>query len=383
MTEPITGHTPTRWAWAEVDLGAYEHNIAVLRRMVAPSAVWAVVKADAYGHGAVPISRAALVAGVEGLCVAVTAEGLELRRAGIDAPILVLSEQPFDDVPDIVANRLTPTVYRTEYVDALAAEVVRRGVQPVDVHVKIDTGMHRVGVEPADLQQVVRRINEHAAALRLAGVYTHFAAADDPAHVANVVQARRFDDALDAIAPLSAEVALHAVNSAGAMTMPMQRRSFVRAGIATYGIIPGDGVADHCIDLRPVMSLRARVSRVQRIAAGEGVSYGHRFVATRDTTIATLPIGYADGVPRRLWSQGGVVLVGGRRRPIVGVVTMDQLMVDCGDDDVNVGDDAVLIGRQGSEQVTSEDWARALDTIGYEVTCGIGPRVPRVYTRSV
>lgn len=379
----MTEHRPTRWAWAEVDLAAYEHNVAVLRRMVAPSAVWAVVKADAYGHGAVPVSRAALAAGVEGLCVAVTAEGVELRRAGIDAPVLVLSEQPFDEIPEIVANRLTPTVYRNDYVDALASEVVRCGMQPVAVHVKIDTGMHRVGVDPTDAPRLIRRIGDHAASLRLAGVYTHFAAADDPAHPANALQASRFDEALGALAPLPRDVVLHAVNSAGAMAMPLQRRSFVRAGIATYGIIPGDGVAMYCDDLRPVMSLRARVSRVQRIAAGEGVSYGHRFIATRDTTIATLPIGYADGVPRRLWSQGGAVLVGGRRRPIVGVVTMDQLMVDCGEDDVRVGDDAVLIGRQGSEQITSEDWARSLDTIGYEVTCGIGPRVPRVYTRSV
>ncbi len=379
----MTDHKPTRWAWAEIDLGAYEHNIAALQKMVAPSAVWAVVKADAYGHGAVPVSRAAVAAGVEGLCVAVTSEGTELRRAGIEAPILVLSEQPFDDIPDIVANRLTPTVYRTDYVDALAAEVVRRGIQPIGVHVKIDTGMHRVGSNPHEVPHLIERINGHGATLRLAGVYTHFATADEPSHPANVLQAQRFDGVIAAIAPLPDGVALHAVNSAGAMSMPMQRRSFVRAGIATYGILPGDGVAEFCADLRPVLSLRARVSRVQRIAAGEGVSYGHRFVAQHDTTIATLPIGYADGVPRRLWSQGGVVLVGGRRRPIVGVVTMDQLMVDCGDDEVDVGDEAVLIGRQGNERITSEDWARALDTIGYEVTCGIGPRVPRVYTRSV
>jgi alanine racemase len=179
------------------------------------------------------------------------------------------------------------------------------------------------------------------------------------------------------------DAAIHAVNSAGALSMASQRHSFVRAGIATYGIVPGDGVAALCDELRPVMSLHARVSHVRRIAAGEGVSYGHRFVARQATTIATLPIGYADGVPRRLWSQGGTVLLGGQRRPIVGVVTMDQLMVDCGDDSVNVGDEAILIGRQGSDEIRSEDWARALDTIGYEVTCGIGPRVPRVYTRSV
>jgi alanine racemase len=167
------------------------------------------------------------------------------------------------------------------------------------------------------------------------------------------------------------------------MSMPDERRDFVRVGIATYGVVPGDGVVEHCGNLRQVMSLHARVSRVQRLAAGEGVSYGHRFVTTAPTSVATLPIGYADGVPRRLWSQGGEVLIRGRRRPIIGVVTMDQLMVDCGDDEVEVGDEAVLFGTQDGETIRSEDWARALDTIGYEITCGISPRVPRRYARSV
>jgi alanine racemase len=376
------GKSP-RWAWAEIDLRAYEHNIGVLRRVVSPAGVWAVVKADAYGHGAVPIARAAIAAGVEGLCVAITAEGAELRRAGIDGPILLLSEQPVDDIDDIVLNDLTPTVYREEFVEKLAARVRRAGAPAVDVHVKVDTGMHRVGADPNDVARLIERISAHAGELRLGGLYTHFAAADDPAHPANRIQSERFDSVIDSVLPMIGDAAIHAVNSAGALSMASQRHSFVRAGIATYGIVPGDGVAALCDELRPVMSLHARVSHVRRIAAGEGVSYGHRFVARQATTIATLPIGYADGVPRRLWSQGGTVLLGGQRRPIVGVVTMDQLMVDCGDDSVNVGDEAILIGRQGSDEIRSEDWARALDTIGYEVTCGIGPRVPRVYTRSV
>lgn len=377
------GEQSTRWAWATIDLDAYAHNIAVMKAMVAPSGVWAVVKADAYGHGAVPVSRAAVDAGVDGLCVAITAEGIELRNAGITAPILILSEQPTDEIDDIVRHRLTATVYRAGYVDALAESVRRHGGTPLDVHVKIDTGMHRVGADPVDVPPLVARVEVNRDALRLTGIYTHFAAADAPDHPANRLQSRRFAAALDALGPLDASVAIHAVNSAGAMSMPAERRDFVRAGIATYGIVPGDGVVEHCASLRQVMSLHARVSRVQHLAAGEGVSYGHRFVATQPTTIATLPIGYADGVPRRLWSLGGAVLIGGKRRPIVGVVTMDQLMVDCGNDDVAVGDDAVLFGTQGAETIRSEDWARALETIGYEITCGIGPRVPRRYARSV
>lgn len=374
---------PTRWAWATVDLDAYAHNVGVLKAMVAPSGVWAVVKADAYGHGAVPVSRAAVRAGVDGLCVAITAEAAELRVAGIEAPILVFSEQPPTEVDEIVRLGLIATVYRVDYVEALAG-AVRRGKAPrIDVHVKVDTGMHRVGVDPADLPALIASIRANDDALRLAGIYTHFAAADTPDHPANHVQSQRFTDALHAVAPLDDSVALHAVNSAGAMSIPEERRDFVRAGIATYGIVPGDGVVEHCGNLRQVMSLHARVSRVQRLAAGEGVSYGHRFVATTPTNVATLPIGYADGVPRRLWSQGGEVIIRGQRRPIIGVVTMDQLMVDCGDDEIAVGDEAVLFGTQGGETIRSEDWARALDTIGYEITCGIGPRVPRLYARSV
>jgi alanine racemase len=172
---------------------------------------------------------------------------------------------------------------------------------------------------------------------------------------------------------------VHAANSAAALAHPRARHAFVRAGIAVYGIVPGPGVAHLSSALRPAMSLRSRVSFVKRVTAGEGISYGlhHRFAA--DATVATLPLGYADGVPRRLSSTGGAVLVGGRRRPIVGVVTMDQLMVDCGDDVVAPGDEAVLIGSQGAETVTAEEWATRLGTIAYEVTCGISARVPRVY----
>ena len=383
----MTESKMTRWAWAEIDLNAYSHNINVLKNMVSPSGLWAVVKANAYGHGAIQISHAALEAGVDGLCVAITSEGAALRKANIDAPVLLFSEQPLVEIPEIIEHQLIPTVYRIDYVDALAAHVRRIGGSPIAVHVKVDTGMHRVGVEPEGVPALLSRIAEHSEALQLGGIYTHFAAADVPDHPANALQAERFETVLrnveSLVGPLDPSVQVHALNSAGAMSLPAQRRSFVRAGIATYGIIPGDGVEGQCGDLRPVLSLRARVSRVQRLSAGEGVSYGHRFVTTRDTTIATLPIGYADGVPRRLWSTGGEVLIRGHRRRIVGVITMDQLMVDCGDDVIEVGDEAVFLGSQEGQWIRSEDWARALDTIGYEITCGIGPRIPRVYTRSV
>jgi alanine racemase len=380
-------HDSARWAWAEVDLGAIAHNVGVLRATVAPSEVWAVVKANGYGHGAVAVARAALDAGAAGLCVALVQEGVELRRHGIDSPILVLSEQPVDAAADIVRHVLTPTVYTATAVDAIADAADDVGLQNVAVHVKVDTGMQRVGVAPQAAADLVAKIVARSPTLSLAGVSTHLAMADEPTDPATVEQLDRFDSVLDAMraAGLRDGVAVHAANSAGALAVPDARRSFVRAGIAVYGISPGHGVDDLCSDLQPALSLRARVSFVKTVRAGSRISYGLRHTFERDTIVATVPIGYADGVSRRLSSVGGEVLIGGRRRPIVGVVTMDQLMVDCGPTDpVGIGDDVVLIGEQngpdGVQRITAVEWADRLGTIGYEVVCGIGARVPRRWT---
>jgi len=365
---------PARWAWAEIDLDALAHNVAVLRRAVAPAAVWAVVKADAYGHGATAVARAAVAAGCEGLCVALTTEGVALREAGIEAPILVLSEQPAEHAPTIIAHRLTPTVTTADGIDALAA----LAPDDLDVHLKVDTGMHRVGAAPADAGALVGLIAASAPHLRLAGVFTHLAVADEPADPYTAGQLARFAHTLAALPADALEgVAVHAANSAGGLAHPAARHSFVRAGIALYGISPGPDVAPLVTELRPVLALKARVSFVKRLTAGQRLSYGLRHTVLVDTNVATVPLGYADGVRRGL-SSNGDVLIGGRRRPIIGTVTMDQLMVDCGDDPVAPGDDVVLIGRQGDERITAEEWGTRLDTIGYEVVCGIGARVPRL-----
>jgi alanine racemase len=392
----------TRWAWAEVDLDAIRHNVEHLRSVVAPSALWAVVKADGYGHGATEVARAALDAGADGLCVALVQEAIELREADIDAPILVLSEQPLELADDIVRYRLMATVYTERFVDALAAAAHVRGVDGLPVHLKIDTGMQRVGAKPDEIAAIAAAIAAHGSALVLVGVFTHLAMADEPDDEFTATQLERFDGALAELATLSDRVLagtgpgrtdplVHAANSAGALAHPAARRSFVRAGIAIYGISPGPDVDDLCRGLRPALSLRARVSHVKPVVAGSRISYGQRHTFERDTTVATVPIGYADGVPRRLFAVGGEVLVGGRRCPIVGVVTMDQLMVDVGNVDggweVVVGDEVVLIGEQsgpeGLQRVAAEEWARLLDTIGYEIVCGIGPRVPRRHARSI
>lgn len=371
-----------RWAWAEIDLDAIAHNVGVIAAAAAPSQVWAVVKADGYGHGAMDVARVALRAGASGLCVALVEEGVALRRAGVTAPILLLSEQPVELAATIVAEGLTPTVYSIPAIVALDVAARAAGLTvPIDVHLKIDTGMHRVGVQPIDAVSLAEAITR-AANLRLAAVFTHLAVADEPTSLANELQLGRFDETLAVLARAGYDVPIvHAANSAAALALPGSRHDLVRLGIAMYGIEPGDGVRHLCAGLRPALSLHARVSMVKIVRAGEGVSYGLRHVFDRDATVATVPIGYADGVPRRLFGTGGEVLVHGARRPIVGVVTMDQLMIDCGDVPVAIGDEVVLIGSQtgshGSDTVRAEEWATRLGTIGYEIVCGISKRIER------
>ncbi len=365
----------SRWAWAEVDLGAVEHNVAELCVVAAPAEVWAVVKANGYGHGAIEVARAALRGGAGGLCVALVQEGVALRSAGIDCPILVLSEQPPDELVAAVSNGLELTVYSTAQLHALAAA----GGRDHAVHLKVDTGMRRVGAAADDALPLAAAIADSPAA-RLAGVCTHLAVADEPSDPFTAAQLQAFDDVVAALAAVGHHPPMmHAANSAAAIAHPGSRYNMVRAGIAVYGISPGPALDGKTTMLRPALSLRARVSHVKRVRAGERISYGlrHRFDA--DATVATLPLGYADGVPRRLYECAGEVLIGGRRRRIVGVVTMDQLMVDCGDETVVPGDEVVLIGSQGDETISANDWGVRLGTIGYEVVCGISARVERQY----
>jgi alanine racemase len=337
-----------------------------------------VVKADGYGHGAVPAARAALAAGAEGLCVALVEEAEALRRAGIEAPVLVLAEPPSHHYADIVATGARAVVYTAAAIDGIAA-AARAASATVPVHLKLDTGMHRVGAPPADAVALAQRVAGRPE-LVLEGLMTHLAVADEPDDPYTDGQLDRFDAAVAAVRAAGIDPPLvHAANSAGALAHPRARYSFVRAGIATYGIVPGPGVAHLSGALRPALALRARVSFVKRVGGGERISYGLRHRFATDTTVATLPLGYADGVPRRLSATGGEVLIGGRRRPIVGVVTMDQLMVDCGGDAVAPGDEAVLIGDQGGATVTATEWADRLGTIAYEITCGISARVPRIH----
>ncbi|MGH9264164.1 MAG: alanine racemase [Acidimicrobiales bacterium] len=372
-----------RPAWAEVDLGAIRHNASLLAGRVAPSALCAVVKAAGYGHGSVAVAKAALEGGATWLAVALVEEGDVLRQHGIEAPILLLSEPPADAMDDVVALGLTPTVYTQQGVEAAAKAVAGAGsAPPLSVHVKVDTGMHRVGATPEGTLAVVQAVAEHPE-LTFGGLWTHFAVADEPGHPFTDQQCARFDSVLARLAEGGQRPPIvHAANSAGALLYPNARRDMVRCGIALYGVAPSPAVAavEALEGLRPALSLRARVAFVKRVGAGEALSYGLRRALDRVAVIATVPVGYADGVPWRLGVSGGEVLIGGRRRPLAGSVTMDQILVDCGEDEnVLPGDEVVLIGRQGTEQVTAWEWASKVGTIAYEILCGIGPRVPKVY----
>ncbi len=369
-----------RRAWAEVELGAVRENATALAGLAAPAALCAVVKAGGYGHGAVPVARAALEGGASWLAVALVEEGVELRDAGVAGPVLLLSEPPHPAMAEVVARELTPTLYTQGGVEAAAKAVAGAGhTRALGVHVKVDTGMHRVGAPPAEAVQVATAVHERPE-LRLEGLWTHFAAADDPDPSFTTEQCARFEEVVARLAASGIRPPLlHACNSAGAIAHPRARHDLVRCGLALYGVPPTPALAGRA-PLRPVLSLRGRVAYVKTVPAGDGISYGLRYHVERTSVVATVPLGYADGVPWRLGVTGGEVLLGGRRRPIAGAVTMDQLTVDCGgDDSVVPGDEVVLLGRQGGESVDAWEWAGRVGTIAYEILCGIGARVPRIY----
>lgn len=363
-------------AWADVSLEAVRHNVAELRRIAAPAEVCAVVKADGYGHGAAPVARAALDAGATWLAVAHVAEAAALRADGIDADILLLSEPTEDQVHHAVRLGLHITAYSKELIARLGTAAEATGAT-VPVHLKVDTGMHRVGARLDDAVGLATAIDDHPA-LELRAVWTHCAVADEPENPFTAEQLVRYDAAVEAVRAAGIEVPLrHAANSAAALVHPAARYDLVRCGIAIYGIPPAPALRA-AADLRPAVRLATAVAFVKDVAAGERISYGLRHRFDRDTVVATLPIGYADGVFRRLGLEGQEVLIGGRRHPMVGVVTMDQVMIDVGPgSEVRPGDEAVLLGQQGDEEVTPDEWAERAGTIAYEVVCALGARVER------
>jgi alanine racemase len=371
----------TRPAWAEIDLDALRSNAARVKARLGGAALCAVVKADAYGHGAVPAALALIEGGADGLAVAIVDEGVELRQAEITAPILLLSEPPQESMGAAIAAVLTPTLTTVGGVDA-AGEAAKRIGGIIPVHVKVDTGMHRMGTDLDQLVEVLEAIGRYEQ-LVVEGLWTHLSVADEDSAESRAfteLQLQRFDEAVELAARMGIRPpVLHVANSAGAIRLPEARRSMVRCGLVLYGELPTAVVADAAgsLELSPVLTIKAAVTAVRTLAAGERPSYGRRRPLPADGRVATVPIGYADGYPRALFPGGQEVLIRGKRYPLAGTVTMDQIVVDVGGDEVEPGDEVVLLGAQGDERITVVEWAERLGTIPYEVLCGIGPRVPR------
>ncbi len=361
--------------WAEIDLAAIRHNAGLIKDLVGPStAVMAVVKADGYGHGAVPVAKAALAGGASWLGVSSVEEGLELRQAGIAQPILNLGYTPPDAFAAAAEADLSLTVYESRSLELLGG---LRPARPVRVHVKVNTGMHRLGAAADDVMALVLALRD-AAHLQLEGLWTHFADAEgDPAftreQLARYLRVRQRIQAEGASGFIS-----HAANSAGLLRVPESRFDMVRAGLTVYGISPLRDSAD-LPPLRPALRWRTLVTNVQTIQPGDTVGYGRTFRATAQTRIATLAVGYADGLHRRL-SNRGKVIIRGRLAPIVGTISMDQTTVDISAiPGVAIGDTACLIGEENGTRWEARDVAEAADTIPYEVLCAISARVPRRY----
>ncbi len=370
-------------AWAEIDLNAIRHNVQALRRHIAPSEVTAVVKANGYGLGAIPIARAALSAGAVGLAVSSCEEGQELRAAGLAGPILVLGFVPVELAPLCVQTRLTLTVNTPELAQALSRAAVRLGRDSVPVHLKLDTGLHRYGLD-AEAALALARLIAGLPGLQLQGLYTHFASGDESDRSFVHEQHRRFIAARELLAAQGFHFPQqHLSNSASAITVPQVRASYMRAGLSLYGYYPTPGVETVArrerLLLRPAFSLKSTVVRLSTLPAGESVGYNRTFVAQEERQLALVPIGYADGYPRAL-SNRAYALVGGCRVPVVGRVSMDQITLDVtGVAGLQQGNEVVLIGPQGEECVTLEEIATLCDTIPYEILTGLGRRVARIY----
>jgi alanine racemase len=366
-------------AVAEVNLAAIERNAArLLERVGHHTRLCAVVKADAYGHGAMPAAQAALRGGASVLAVATAAEAVELRQAGCDVPILVLGAISDEELPGAVAAGAEITAWDPGFVARLSS-MAAAAPAPIGVHVKLDSGLGRLGTRELDeALATVHAVLDSGPTLQLAGVMTHFATADgDLDFVAH--QLKGFTPFVaEARALATTDITVHAANSAAILRVPESHFDMVRAGIALYGADPmNNDPADH--GLEPALALRTYVAAVKPIAAGQSTGYGRRFIAERDGHIATLPIGYGDGVVRAL-ADNCDVLIGGRRYPLCGMVSMDNITIDLGTDSpVGVGERATVIGTDGAERLTAEDVARRAGTISYEVLCWISKRVPRVY----
>ena len=375
LDRPQTDSWWGRPLWAEIDLDALAYNVASLNGQAGPAAMAAVVKANAYGHGALGVGRAALEAGADRLAVICVDEGEQLRRGGITAPILVMGHSPASDARRIVELQLTPTINSLETGRALAREAEAAGLrQPL--HLKVDTGLIRYGLPPQEIVPLAEALRGMAA-LEVEGIFTHFASADEGDKRFTLEQYTIFRTVVERLPWIPMR---HVSNTATLLDRPEMSLDMVRPGVGMYGLYPSQYVS-RSLNLRPVLSLKSRVTRLTAIAPGDGVSYGRTWRANRPSVIALVMCGYGDGLPRVL-SNRGSVLVRGRKVPIVGRVCMDMLMADVTDvPDVTEGDEVVIIGRQEEAEISAGELADLCSTISYEILCGISARVPRLYLK--
>lgn len=381
MTECAVQGRP---AWIEIDMAALKANFAEIRRAAGDCLVTAVVKADAYGHGAVKVAECLLAEGAAGLAVATLGEAMQLRAAGIEAPIMLLSPLALADANVVLAlqNHIIVPVFSyetAELLDHLVASFTDKLDEPLSVQLVLDTGMGRIGLAMHDaaVAEAVKIANMPH--IKLVGMFSHFATADESDKTYAEQQLAAFDAFAAKLAAAGLKVpCLHIANSAALMEMPQARHDMVRAGIILYGYYPSAEVDKSILRLTPVMSIKAQLTHVKRVPAGTAISYGRTYITDAPADIATIPVGYADGW-RRLMSNNGCVLVHGQRAPIVGRVCMDQFMVDVTGLGAKVGDMAVMLGRQGDEMIDAEEIAARCGTISYEILSALLPRLPRKY----
>lgn len=375
--------------WAEIDLDAAAHNLAVIRRRIGEKPMLCcVIKADAYGHGAMRLAREYERLGADWLAVSNIEEAVQLRRAGISLPLLVLGYTPPQAAALLAENGVSQCAYSAEYCAALSEHAVRSGVS-VKIHIKVDTGMSRLGFYFQDIRRDMAAIEEIAGACRLPGlipegIFTHFSVADGGADgkAYTMRQLGCFTALIDALERRGVSFPIHhCANSGATLDYPVSHMDMVRAGVILYGLEPSADVA-HPDDFHPVLSLKAVISHIKEIEPGSDISYGRTYTARERIRVATIPIGYADGYPRRLSGRASI-LVHGVRCPILGKICMDQCMIDVtAVPDAQVGDVVTMIGRDGDGEITVDELAEQIDTIHYELVCGISKRVTRVYLKN-
>ena len=366
-------------AWVEIDLAALAHNVKALKAFLAPhTKLMAVVKADAYGHGAVTVAQTALANGADSLAIATLAEGVELRQGGIDAPVLILGAiNAVEDIKAVAAWELEPTICNIEQALVFNQTLASVG-KSLPVHLKLDTGMSRLGTnwqEAVSFGQLVTTLPN----LKIASIYSHFSTADESDRTWMELQHRRFRSAMERLkASGCVPSQIHLANSAATLSDRSCHYDMVRVGLALYGLYPALHL-QHYIDLRPVLQVKAKITQVSTILAGEGVSYGRKFIAPQDTKVAVVGIGYADGVPRNL-SNRLRAIVRGQLVPQIGSITMDQLMLNVDNiPHLKPGEIVTLIGQENNLSITAQSWANELNTISWEILCGFKHRLPRVF----